>query len=896
MLNKISSSISTALTSATTSIKSNDATAIEKSVTLIKNLIKVVGSVAAGSTIIGFLRYLVFAINYRLAQSRSKLPLSPGPLPLPIIGSIQLLLKYPGPDGNPLVHIALMEEGKKYNGIFGLYLGSAYTVVITKPSIAEEAYMEHPLANGYEPRGSLTTDRCSNQSHGGHHVPTMKLFTRDGQGIAMSTGSYWRKVRGRLVANITAPAIARQNEYLVREEVESVIWNWRMKCLRQEKIDDLTAQLKRESMNMGMRLLFSIRYGADIPKDCEIIKHCVEYCFQHLSSGNPSDLIPILRVLPNKFLDDFKKVVDLRDEVFGRIIAQHRKEFNELRASGKIKGREDARDICDLFFFDQDIGFENSEGKTIFLTEDEVHVSLFDIIFAMTDTTATTNEWMIYHLINNPDIQEKVHAELDSVIGPDRLPVLGDKEKLPYFWMFLKEVFRFRIVSPVMAPHYAVEDITLHDTKGKEFFIPRGTSIFMHGYSMGLDPEFWKEPEKFNPDRWLEPENVDLDVPGQVKRASTDHYKFMPFSIGPRMCPGYSFAKVAQFIQSATIAHCFRFKLDPQANYTKYVKNGKLDLTETWGLTIMPQRFGELGLIAADPRPASRLAKPKVGDINYNNPFLNKQRKSAKVIHRERLSPDTILIRFGLESRSQVLGLPIGKHFKIYMPNIAGKEPGKWNGRDDPTASSKEVERAYTPTSCDENVGCVDLVVKVYEKGANLKFPDGGKVSQQLGKLIVGDVVDINGPFGRIEYLGCSQFSINRVEMTKKMVGMIAGGSGITPIYQVLKKALEDENDKTKFCLIYANQTESDILLRDQLEDFSARFPNRFWLHYTLDRPSPGWKYSTGFVDEAMLKSKMPPPGPETIILACGPTPMIDFAIKPNLEKLGYGKDDLAAF
>lgn len=132
--------------------------------------------------------------------------------------------------------------------------------------------------------------------------------------------------------------------------------------------------------------------------------------------------------------------------------------------------------------------------------------------------------------------------------------------------------------------------------------------------------------------------------------------------------------------------------------------------------------------------------------------------------------------------------------------------------------------------------------------------------------------------------------------MTKKMVGMIAGGSGITPIYQVLKKALEDENDKTKFCLIYANQTESDILLRDQLEDFSARFPNRFWLHYTLDRPSPGWKYSTGFVDEAMLKSKMPPPGPETIILACGPTPMIDFAIKPNLEKLGYGKDDLAIF
>jgi cytochrome-b5 reductase len=128
------------------------------------------------------------------------------------------------------------------------------------------------------------------------------------------------------------------------------------------------------------------------------------------------------------------------------------------------------------------------------------------------------------------------------------------------------------------------------------------------------------------------------------------------------------------------------------------------------------------------------------------------------------------------------------------------------------------------------------------------------------------------------------------------MVGMIAGGSGITPMYQILRTSLNDPEDTTKFCLIYANQTEDDILLRSELEDFRVRFPNRFWLHYTLDRPSPDWKYSSGFVDAPMLKNKMPPPNSNTIILACGPAPMIDFAIKPNLELLGYAKTDLAVF
>jgi cytochrome-b5 reductase len=103
-------------------------------------------------------------------------------------------------------------------------------------------------------------------------------------------------------------------------------------------------------------------------------------------------------------------------------------------------------------------------------------------------------------------------------------------------------------------------------------------------------------------------------------------------------------------------------------------------------------------------------------------------------------------------------------------------------------------------------------------------------------------------------------------------------------------------NDNTKVSLLFANQTEGDILVREMLEDLRNKNPDRFKLHYTLDRPPAGWQYSSGFITEEMIKNQMPPPGAETLILACGPPPMIKFAIKPNLEKAGYSLDRFHEF
>ncbi|XP_027216687.1 NADH-cytochrome b5 reductase 3 isoform X2 [Penaeus vannamei] len=248
-----------------------------------------------------------------------------------------------------------------------------------------------------------------------------------------------------------------------------------------------------------------------------------------------------------------------------------------------------------------------------------------------------------------------------------------------------------------------------------------------------------------------------------------------------------------------------------------------------------------------------------------------------ELIEREEISHDTRRFRFKLPTPDHILGLPIGQH--IYL---SARVDGQL------------VVRPYTPVSSDEDKGYIDLVVKVYFKNVHPKFPDGGKLSQYLEGMKIGETIDVRGPSGLLEYRGRGVFAIKPDKKsppnltTAKKVSMIAGGTGITPMLQLVRQVARDEGDKTQLALIFANQTEADILLRQELEEVQAQHPDKFKLWYTVDRPEPGWKYSSGFVSAEMISEHLFPPGDDTLVLMCGPPPMINFACIPNLDKLGY--------
>merc|ERR1711862_536596 len=99
---------------------------------------------------------------------------------------------------------------------------------------------------------------------------------------------------------------------------------------------------------------------------------------------------------------------------------------------------------------------------------------------------------------------------------------------------------------------------------------------------------------------------------------------------------------------------------------------------------------------------------------------------------------------------------------------------------------------------------------------------------------------------------------------------------------QVVSAALRDKADATTFSLIYANKTEDDILVRDLLDEAVASSRGRFTVNYTLDFPPAGWTHKKGFITADMIRECLPGPSDSTLVLMCGPPPMVEFACKKN--------------
>lgn len=235
---------------------------------------------------------------------------------------------------------------------------------------------------------------------------------------------------------------------------------------------------------------------------------------------------------------------------------------------------------------------------------------------------------------------------------------------------------------------------------------------------------------------------------------------------------------------------------------------------------------------------------------------------------KELVAPGVYRLLFELPSADAVLGLPTGQHVAIK----ASVPDGNGNGE-------TTVQRSYTPVSNDGDRGVLDLVVRVY--------PDGLLTGRYLANLAVGDEVLFRGPKGAMRY---------RRGLCRK-VGMLAGGTGITPMYQLIRAICEDPRDTTEVSLVYACRAEGDILLRDELEAFARRYPgNLRSVHYLLDDPpAEGWAYGTGYVTKEVMAERFPDPREEgSKVMLCGPPGMVN-AAKKGLVELGYEKPSLAS-
>lgn len=269
------------------------------------------------------------------------------------------------------------------------------------------------------------------------------------------------------------------------------------------------------------------------------------------------------------------------------------------------------------------------------------------------------------------------------------------------------------------------------------------------------------------------------------------------------------------------------------------------------------------------------------------------------LVAKDVLSHDTARFTFALPSPKHVLGLPTGQHITLKFTENA-------TATDDNNGSNNNkavVQRSYTPVTDNATRGVVSIVVKVY-KPLPPKFPEGGKMSQHLDGLKIGDTILVKGPKGHTEWEGVGHFTVKPLgkpvqKRHSRQIGMMAGGTGITPMLQVLHHIFNDPDDtKTKVKMIYANQTEDDILVRRELEALHLKFPHRFLLWYTVDRADrKDWEYDVGFISKTMIEDHLMFDDPAgTQFFMCGPPPMIKFACQPALQELGYTENDWVVF
>lgn len=322
--------------------------------------------------------------------------------------------------------------------------------------------------------------------------------------------------------------------------------------------------------------------------------------------------------------------------------------------------------------------------------------------------------------------------------------------------------------------------------------------------------------------------------------------------------------------------------------------------------------IGKLEQLASPP---ISLSPKSENQDDPSRPFLDsKVWKKIRLVHTRDISHDSRIFRFALPHEDQILGLPVGHH--VYL---RAKKVDRASGK------VKTVQRAYTPYSCSYQRGFIELLIKVYFPSNNSTQPQsvfaGGQMTMLLEDMAINAeadalTVEIKGPIGHFTYIGNGRVQCkpnNRVRAINKLA-LIAGGSGITPIWSTLKaiadeysaSSASDRRKSVEVWLIYGNREEKDILIREELDELSRQMEGKLHIWHVLSSNAirEEWAMGRGHVDLECLQNHLPPASfplagvdhKDTLALVCGP-PAMESNVSVGLEKLGWNvEEDVITF
>ncbi|PIA50665.1 hypothetical protein AQUCO_01200109v1 [Aquilegia coerulea] len=478
-----------------------------------------------------FIIFLLMLVKISKKSTHSSSPLPPGPFKLPIIGHLHHLL-------GGLPHHKLKDLAKIHGPIMYLKLGEISAVVISSPGVAKQVMKTHDL---------MFVDRPFNFAS--------NIVTYGSKGVIMSPyGEYWRQVKKICVL-----------ELLSAKKVQS-FWS-----VREEEVFGKISMMAGSQMNLS-ETIFTLTNDivaraafGKIFKDKEAFLSETKQ-FLILAPGfSIVDLFPSLKFLEtiNGIMSKIEMIHKKIDKMLEDIIKEHKENIK-----GGVEG-----DLVDVL-----LRIQKGGDLEFPITMDNVKAIIFDMFIGGTDTSSTLLEWTFTELLRNPRVMEKAQAEVRQIFNGKKKIDQADIDKLNYLRLVIKESLRLHPPAPFLVPRECRETCEI---EGYE--IPKGSKVLVNVWGMGRDPEYWKDPESFEPERF---QDQSIDYTGT-------NFKYIPFGAGRRMCPGMLFG-IANFeLPLALLIYHFDWKLG------NGVKPEDVDMMEAFGgvakrnqnLHVIPTRY-----------------------------------------------------------------------------------------------------------------------------------------------------------------------------------------------------------------------------------------------------------------------------------------------------------------
>jgi cytochrome P450 len=413
----------------------------------------------------------------------------------------------PGPRGHLLLGILpaarrdvlgfLRDAARQYGDVVRYRLGTLTSHLIVHPDGVRQVLADN--AKNY------TKDHFS-----------YRLVSRvAGNGLLTSQGSFWLRQRRLAQPAFHRQRIAAMAEGMARAAAE-VAERWEAPASRGEPV-----VMVEEMMRLTLTIVGQALFGTSVSAQAEVIGSAFNVLSeQTVTRFRTFRVLP--PVLPTRYDRDFREAKRMLRGAVMELIAERRRRS------------EDTGDLLSMFMLAKD----EETGEV--MNDEQLGDEVLTMLVAGHETTATALSWVWALLDGHPEVEAKLHAELDTVLG-GRLPTVEDVPRLAYTKMVVEEAMR------LYPPAYIWSRTVKEDDVIGGFRIPAGTSVDLSPYVTHRHPDFWERPDAFLPERFS-PE----------ASAQRPRYAYFPFSGGPRQCIGNNFAMMEAQLILATLARRFR--------------------------------------------------------------------------------------------------------------------------------------------------------------------------------------------------------------------------------------------------------------------------------------------------------------------------------------------------